>query len=366
MQKKILSVVGARPNFMKVAPLHKAFLQVSDKIIHKICHTGQHFDEKMSTVFFTELGLPKPDYFLGVSGGSHAQQTAQIMLEFEKVVIQEKPDLVLVVGDVNSTLACSLVAAKLNIPIAHVEAGLRSFDNTMPEEINRKVTDVLSHYLFVTEQSGVDNLLHEGIHTDKIFFVGNIMIDCLFDYLPRTTYSHILQSLSIVSKEYILVTFHRPSNVDDYASLLQLQQFLNQLAELKKVVFPVHPRTLANFQKHNLIVGLHNNIIITEPIGYIDFIALQKEALLVITDSGGVQVETTAMNVQCLTVRDNTEIPVTFAVGTNQLVGTDFNNVVAETMNIINGNTKTGSMPTFWDGKTASRIVSVLCEKLHA
>jgi len=365
-QKKILSVVGARPNFMKVAPLHKVFLQMPDKFIHKICHTGQHFDEKMSTIFFTELELPKPDFYLGISGGSHAEQTGKIMIAFEKVVLQENPDLIVVVGDVNSTLACALVASKLNIPIAHIEAGLRSFDNTMPEEINRKVTDILSDYLFVTEQSGITNLVNEGIDSGKMFLVGNSMIDSLFHYLPKTQDSKILQHLSIKAKEYTLVTFHRPSNVDDYNSLVKLHNFLNELAQLKTVVFPIHPRTKSNLESHNLLKSLSKNVVLSEPIGYIDFITLEKEALLVITDSGGVQVETTALHIPCLTLRNNTEIPATFEIGTNILVGTNFINVIQETKNILSDNYKKGSLPIFWDGNTATRIANILSEKLFS
>jgi len=364
MRKKIVSVVGARPNFIKIAPLHKAFSEMTEIISHKICHTGQHFDKKMSDVFFTELELPKPDYFLGVSGGSHAQQTAQIILEFEKVLLFEKPDLVIVVGDVNSTMACALVASKLNVPIAHIEAGLRSFDREMPEETNRKITDVLSDYLFVTEQCGIDNLLKEGVDEQKIFFVGNVMIDSLYNYLPQAKRSPICKELSIKPEDYILVTFHRPSNVDDFESLVQLQNFLNKLSELKTVVFPIHPRTRSNFEKHCLMNGLNTNIRLTDPIGYIDFIALQLHALLVITDSGGIQEETTALNVQCLTVRNNTERPVTVEIGTNQLIGTNYDRVIEESIKIINGQLKTGSLPYLWDGKSASRIAGIIINKL--
>jgi UDP-N-acetylglucosamine 2-epimerase (non-hydrolysing) len=364
MRKKIVSVVGARPNFIKIAALHKAFSEMTGIVSHKICHTGQHFDKKMSDVFFTELELPKPDYFLGVSGGSHAQQTAQIILEFEKVLLLEKPDLVIVVGDVNSTMACALVASKLNIPLAHIEAGLRSFDREMPEETNRKVTDVLSDYLFVTEQSGVDNLLKEGVDEQKIFFVGNVMIDSLYNYLPQAKCSPICKELSIKPKDYILVTFHRPSNVDDFESLVQLQSFLNKLSELKTVVFPIHPRTRSNFEKHSLMTGLNTNIRLTDPIGYIDFIALQLHALLVITDSGGIQEETTALQVQCLTVRNNTERPVTVEIGTNQLIGTNYDLVIEEAIKRIKGQLKKGSLPYLWDGKSASRIARIIINKL--
>lgn len=364
MRKKIISVVGARPNFMKVAPIHKELLKYSDKINHLICHTGQHFDEKMSKVFFDELDLPKPDFYLGVSGGSHAVQTANVMLKFEEVLLQEHPDLVLVVGDVNSTMACSITAAKLNIKVAHVEAGLRSFDREMPEEINRLLTDAISDFLFVSEPSGMEHLRNEGVDSDKCFFVGNVMIDSLKQYLPQADLSTIFDSLSITKAKYVLATFHRPSNVDDTDSLSELVSFLNCLAEDVKVVLPLHPRTLNNLTKANLYSTLHKNIIICEPVGYIDFLALQKYAQLVITDSGGIQEETTVLGVQCITVRDNTERPVTVTVGTNQLVGTNFRQVLTVAQNILQGTSKKGSIPELWDGKASERIIRILEKKL--
>lgn len=389
---KIISVVGARPNFMKVAPIHKAIAKFNSgnqsfnhsineslSIDHLICHTGQHYDEKMSKIFFDDLELPRPDFYLGVGSGSHADQTARIMIEFEKVLLTEMPDLVIVVGDVNSTIACTLTAAKLGIKTAHVEAGLRSFDRTMPEELNRLLTDQLADYLFVTEQSGVDNLLREGISKDKIFFTGNVMIDSLIHYLPKTESSTIFQDLDLIqtldhssiqsSDSYVLVTLHRPSNVDDPANLKQIVNTLNRLAEHRKVIFPVHPRTVKNLNdlpiKTFNQTSIHSRLILTDPIGYIDFLALIKNAELVITDSGGIQEETTYLGVQCITVRNNTERPVTVNTGTNQLIGTDLNNVESAAMSVLNGNKKAGRIPELWDGHAAERIVDILARTIE-
>jgi len=354
---KVISVVGARPNFIKIAPIHKAFQKYRNKVTHKICHTGQHFDRNMSRVFFDDLQLPEPDFYLGVGGGSHAEQTARIMIEFEKVLEKEKPDLIIVPGDVNSTMACSLVASKMGVKIAHVEAGLRSFDREMPEEINRIVTDILSDFLFVTEESGLKNLENEGIDTSKIHFVGNTMIDSLVHYLPEIETSRVLRSLNLESSKYILVTFHRPSNVDNSKSLTSLVTFLNNLADKKKVVFPIHPRTRLNLEEFNLKQSVHTDILLSEPIGYFDFLALAKDAELIITDSGGIQEESTYLGVQCITVRDNTERPVTVYVGTNQLIGTDFQKVEETAMSVLDGNIKKGKIPELWDGKAGERIV---------
>jgi UDP-N-acetylglucosamine 2-epimerase (non-hydrolysing) len=368
---RIISVVGARPNFMKVAPLHKAFKKLSVvnsqwSVNHLICHTGQHYDEKMSKVFFDELELPKPDFYLGVGSGSHAEQTAKVMIEFEKILIQEKPDLVIVVGDVNSTIACSLAAVKLNIKVAHVEAGLRSFDNKMPEEINRVLTDTISDFLFVTEKSGVDNLRSSGVSTGKVFFVGNCMIDSLIHYLPKIDKSTILETYSLQPTAYLLVTLHRPSNVDDEQSLKKVIVMLNHLSEKRKIVFPIHPRTRANIKSFGLESLLNANVILTDPIGYLDFISLVKNCELVITDSGGIQEESTYLGVQCLTLRDNTERPVTVEVGTNHLIGTDFKKAELAALEILSGKKKIGKIPELWDGKAAERIVKILIEKLEA
>jgi len=361
---KIISVVGARPNFIKIAPLNKEFSKYSHRVNHKICHTGQHFDEKMSKVFFNDLNLPEPDFYLGVGSGSHAVQTAKIMIEFEKVLLDEKPDLVCVVGDVNSTIACSIVASKLNIKIAHVEAGLRSFDRCMPEEINRMVTDTLSNFLFVSETSGLENLKREGIPNSKVFYIGNIMIDSLVHYLGRVDQSNIMAEYQLKKHNYILVTFHRPSNVDSDSDIQSLVELLNSLSERRKLIFPVHPRTMKKLQGNELVDKMNPNIIATNPIGYIDFLCLMKNAELVITDSGGIQEETTYLGVQCLTVRENTERPATVNIGTNQLVGIDISTIKNAANEVLDGKIKKGGVPKLWDGKTAERIVSILMEKL--
>jgi len=367
---KIISVVGARPNFMKVAPIHKAFNQPEFQGIvkHLICHTGQHYDEKMSKVFFEDLELPVPDFYLGVGSGSHAEQTARIMIEFEKVLLSEKPDLVLVVGDVNSTIACTLTAAKLHIKTAHVEAGLRSFDRTMPEEINRLLTDSISDYLFVTEKSGMENLKREGVPEEKVFFVGNCMIDSLVSYLPEVKEkekeeAERLRDEETESGKYVLVTLHRPSNVDNREQLSKLISILNDLAQLRKVVFPVHPRTKKNLHDFGLLKDAQPNLIITHPIGYIDFIRLIKNAELVMTDSGGIQEETTYLQVQCITLRDSTERPVTVEIGTNQLLGEDLQAAYEAALRVLNGEKKIGRIPDLWDGHAAERIAGKLVEK---
>jgi len=391
---KIISVVGARPNFMKVAPLHKAFekwsavsSQRSDEgsigrdkkteekdssinyqssaINHLICHTGQHYDEKMSKVFFDELELPKPDFYLGIGSGSHAEQTGKVMIEFEKILLEEKPDLVIVVGDVNSTIACSLAAVKLHIKVAHVEAGLRSFDNEMPEEINRLLTDAISDYLFVTEESGIKNLKDAGISEEKVFFVGNCMIDSLIHYLPKIEQSKIISELGLKPSEYLVVTLHRPSNVDTEKSLKEVIEMLNHLSVKRKIVFPIHPRTRANIKTFGLDSLLNENILLSDPIGYLDFISLVKNCELVITDSGGIQEESTYLGVQCITLRNNTERPVTVTVGTNQLIGTDFKKAEAAAVEVLSGVRKSGAKPELWDGKAAERIVQILVEKLN-
>jgi len=362
--RKIISIVGARPNFMKVAPIHKAFQRNQNKVQHLICHTGQHFDEKMSEVFFTQLELPKPHFFLGIGGGSHAEQTAKIMIEFEKIAIAEKPDLVLVVGDVNSTMACTLVTSKLGIKTAHVEAGLRSFDRQMPEEINRLVTDVLADYLFTTEAKAHNNLRREGVDEKKIFFCGNVMIDSLVQFLPKIEKSSITAQLGVEPGKFILCTFHRPSNVDTQDSLTKLVDLLNSLGNERKVVFPIHPRTNNNLKKFGLDTNLSPNLILTEPIGYIDFLNLTKNAELVVTDSGGVQEESTWLGVQCITVRDNTERPITVDVGTNQLIGTDLSLVKDSALKVLNGFKKQGGIPELWDGKAAERITDIILNQI--
>lgn len=362
--KKIISVVGARPNFMKIAPLYREFKKYDKEIQHLICHTGQHYDEKMSKIFFDELELPKPDFYLGIGSGTHAEQIAGVMVAFEKVIQKEKPDLVIVVGDVNSTIACSLVASRFGTKVAHVEAGLRSFDRTMPEEINRMLTDTLADYLFVTEQSGLTNLKNEGISDDKIFFVGNVMIDSLTYYLPKIERSDILKKLSLVEKDFILVTLHRPANVDTEDDLKGLFDMLNRISEKKKIVFPIHPRTKNNLKKYGLERIVSPNISLTDPLGYIEFVSLIKNSRMIVTDSGGIQEESTYLQVPCITVRDNTERPVTVTMGTNRLIGTDTREVEKAAEEVLSGKIKQGKIPELWDGHAAERICKIINGKL--
>lgn len=373
--KKIISVVGARPNFMKMAPIHKELLKHKSKIIHKIVHTGQHYDKKMSDVFFKELELPKPDIYLGVGSKSHAEQKAHIMIEFEKIILKEKPDLVLVYGDVNSTTAASIVSSKIlsekgkPIPIAHIESGLRSFDRNMPEEINRMVTDILSDYLFVTEPAGLRNLKREGIDDSKVFFVGNTMIDSLKFYLKKIEKSDILNDLCISKKNYALVTLHRPSNVDVKSNLekiLRIFKSINTINPRLDIVFPVHPRTIKMIHKFKLnnLFNETANLIITEPLGYLDFLKLTYDAKFILTDSGGIQEETTYLKIPCLTLRENTERPVTAELGTNVICGLNENLIIKKIREIESGKFKKGKIPKLWDGNSAERIVRVLVKKL--
>lgn len=362
---KIVNIVGARPNFMKVAPLHRAF-EKTGMIESKIVHTGQHFDEKMSDVFFTQLELPQPHYYLGVGGGSHTQVTAKTMLELELVFEKEKPDLVLVVGDVNATMAASIVAVKMGIPLIHVEAGLRSGDRKMPEEINRIITDSISNVLFVTESAALVNLAKENVADDRIFFVGNVMIDSLIHYLKKAEQSTILNELVLEKGQYVLVTMHRPSNVDTQEGLEKIVQILLDIAETKKVVFPIHPRTRNNFSKHILYTKISNNknILLTEPQGYLEFLQLMKNALMLLTDSGGIQEESTYLKVPCLTFRDTTERPVTIELGSNQLMY-DLKpaTVKNKVLEIMNGKFKQGVIPPLWDGHAANRIADIIIKK---
>ncbi|GJQ22168.1 MAG: UDP-N-acetyl glucosamine 2-epimerase [Bacteroidia bacterium] len=359
-RKKIISVVGARPNFMKVAAIHRALKKYDTEIQHMICHTGQHYDGKMSKAFFDDLELPQPDFYLGVGSATHAQQTAKIMVAFEQVIEQERPDLVIVVGDVNSTLACSLVAAKMMIRIAHVEAGLRSFDRSMPEEINRVVVDTLADYLFVTERSAIDNLKKEGMSEAKIFFVGNVMIDSLVNYLPKAIQSRSMERFGLRPSSFILATFHRPSNVDTQEGLGNIVKLLNELADHQPVVFPVHPRTNAKIASNGFQKSFKENVIITEPLPYLDFLCLMRNASLVATDSGGIQEETTFMRIPCITIRENTERPVTVEEGTNYLAGRN-PTLVAEIANqVLSGKAKIGRIPKLWDGMAGERIAEIL------
>ena len=355
---KILSVVGARPNFMKVAPLQRAF-NAYPNITSKIVHTGQHYDQRMSDVFFNQLELPAPDYYLGVGSGTHAEITAKVMIEFEKIVDKEKPDLVLVVGDVNSTLACALVTKKLNIKLAHVEAGLRSGDREMPEEINRIITDSIADYLFVTEQSGMVHLAKEGVSDDKVFFVGNVMIDSLCYYRKKSTQIGLLEQLNLRKEEYTLLTMHRPSNVDTKVKLGVILKVIRGLSKTKKVVFPLHPRTRKNLEKYHLFQTLKNipNLILLEPQGYLEFLQLMENAEVIVTDSGGIQEESTFLKVPCLTIRDSTERPVTMLLGTNVLIPElNVSLIMKAYEDCLDNKNLEAVIPPFWDGRAAQRI----------
>lgn len=340
---------------MKVAPI-LAQLRRREGVEQILVHTGQHYDAKMSDVFFRDLGMPDPDVHLGVGSGSHAQQTAKVMIEIEPVLAREKPDVVVVAGDVNSTIAVALVAAKMGLAIAHVEAGLRSRDWSMPEEVNRVLTDRLSALLFTPSRDGDENLRAEGIESSRVHFVGNVMIDSLAAALPRARESHIHQRLELGRKGYALATLHRPANVDDPAALRGLLSALAEVAAQLPVVFPIHPRTRARLPSGFDAPGLK----LVEPLGYLDFLALTAEARLVMTDSGGIQEETTALGVPCLTLRENTERPVTVEVGTNQLVGTDPRRAVAAAREVLAGRGKKGGIPELWDGHAAGRIADIL------
>ncbi|MCF8304845.1 MAG: UDP-N-acetylglucosamine 2-epimerase (non-hydrolyzing) [Ignavibacteriales bacterium] len=363
--KKIITVAGARPNFMKIAPIYKAFSKHTDKVKHMICHTGQHYDKKMSDVFFRQLELPEPEFNLGIGSGSHAVQTAGILVEFEKLLISERPDLIIVVGDVNSTIACTLAAAKLGIRTAHVESGLRSFDRAMPEEINRLLTDSISDMLFVTEPSGLQNLKNEGVPAEKIFFTGNVMIDSLAGFLDRAENTTIMDELKLKAGEYILVTMHRPSNTDNPEQLRAIVEMIENLAGFKEVVFPVHPRTKSAMEKLDKSLKQNNRIKLIEPLGYLDFLKLMKYCDLVVTDSGGIQEETTYLGVQCVTLRKSTERPVTVDVGTNHLAGDSTKTALEIVSQIYKGNKKTGRIPELWDGKAAERIVEVILKSFE-
>src|SRR5215471_4306400 len=348
---KILNVVGARPNFMKIAPIVEKMKKAPD-LEPILVHTGQHYSEGMSDVFFRDLGIPVPDVHLGVGSGSHAEQTARIMVEFEKVCLEHKPDLVLVVGDVNSTLACTVVAAKLLIPVAHVEAGLRSFDRTMPEEINRVVTDALASILFTTSRDADENLKREGVDASKVFFVGNVMIDTLLKHKRKAATLDIEKPV-----QYALVTLHRPSNVDNPRVLGPILQALDEISKTIPVLFPIHPRTAKRVQEFGLSM---NGIRTRDPLGYLEFLNLESTATVVLTDSGGLQEETTILGVPCLTLRENTERPVTITNGTNILVGPDKDRILAAFRKIMNGDWTPSGPPEYWDGRAAERIVRVI------
>ncbi|RJP75906.1 MAG: UDP-N-acetylglucosamine 2-epimerase (non-hydrolyzing) [Candidatus Zixiibacteriota bacterium] len=364
---RILNVVGARPNFIKIAPLLKAMAAHPDRLEPILVNTGQHYDPAMVDYFFDDLEIPSPDVNLGVGSGSHAEQTARVMMAFEPVCLKYQPHLVLLVGDVNSTVACSLVAAKLGIRIAHVEAGLRSFDRTMPEEVNREVTDLLSDLLFTTCEDGNVNLRRAGIPGDRVFFVGNVMIDSLLTHLPMARQRPILKERRLKAGEYGLITLHRPSNVDDPAVLSRLLDAFEAIQKRLKLVFPAHPRTLKSLGRFNLGERLEtmDNLLILPPQGYLDFMALTAGAKLTLTDSGGLQEETTILKVPCLTLRENTERPITITQGTNTLVGTQTGRIVEAAYGILDGKRPGGAVPPLWDGQASQRVVEVLLREFE-
>ncbi len=370
---RIVNVVGARPNFMKMAPILRELSEVS-RFESRLVHTGQHYDASMSRVFFQDLDMPNPDVNLSVGSGSHAAQTAEVMKRFEEVCASMKPDLVIVAGDVNSTLACSLTAAKLQIPVAHIESGLRSFDRTMPEEINRIVTDSLSDFLFTTEESGNRNLKREGVADEKIHFVGNTMIDSLvgcYQFIDQPASTEPFAALE--SAPYFLATIHRPSNVDEPAQLVKVLDILESAARLAPLLFVSHPRTrerLQRLDRADRLVELDSNghkfvpgfIYLLPPLAYFDFMRLMAKSKAVLTDSGGIQEETTFLGIPCLTLRDNTERPVTVELGTNQLVGLEAQKIAAHLANIVQGRWKEATKPPLWDGAAAQRAVRILCD----
>jgi UDP-N-acetylglucosamine 2-epimerase (non-hydrolysing) len=386
---KVLSVVGARPNFMKIAPFIRAISKHNDSpqatvsIEHILVHTGQHYDYQMSQAFFQDLEIPRPDYHLDVGSGSHAVQTGKVMIALEKVLLEERPWLVVVVGDVNSTLAAAICAVKLHILVAHIESGLRSFDRAMPEEINRLLTDAISDYLFTPSPDADENLLREGIPREKIFLVGDIMVDSLLHNRSRAEKSTIVRELGLLDgsgnkiSPYALLTLHRPSNVDSEVVLSGIVQALTEVANSLPVIFPVHPRTRGRLQEFGLAHHFkllkrdesragsidRGGIYLLEPLGYLDFLKLEMNASLVLTDSGGIQEEATVLDVPCLTLRNTTERPVTITHGTNTLVWNDSRLIIEETRRILAGKGKKGSSPELWDGRTAERIVGVLVDR---
>jgi len=363
MKLRIINVVGARPNFMKIAPLMLEYQKHPAEFAPVLVHTGQHYDDNMSKLFFDQLHLPKPDVYLGVGSGSHAEQTGKVMVEMEKLLGAAPADLVVVVGDVNSTMAATIVAAKLCIPVAHVEAGLRSFDRTMPEEINRLVTDALADYCFTTSPDADENLRREGVPAEKIAFVGNVMIDTLLGLKEVSQQSDISRRLGL-NAEFGFVTLHRPSNVDSKEILAEILSALDVVQKKLPLVFPVHPRTVNRLKQFGRWDELQRwtNLKLVEPVGYLDSLWLMANAKLVLTDSGGMQEETTVLGTPCLTIRENTERPITITEGTNTLVGTSHAKIVAEANRVLEGHGKKGRIPKFWDGKAAERIVHRLLE----
>ncbi|MDW5615072.1 non-hydrolyzing UDP-N-acetylglucosamine 2-epimerase [Mycolicibacterium sp. D5.8-2] len=369
IMRLIYLVVGARPNFMKIAPVVRA-IDRRDDLTYKIVHTGQHYDREMNDVFFEELGIPAPDVYMAAGGGSHSQQTGKIMVAFEEYCQAHPPDAVMVVGDVNSTLACSIVAKKLCIPVAHVEAGLRSGDLTMPEEINRLVTDSISDWFFVTEPAGVENLKNEGKSASAIHYVGHVMIDNLLYQAGKLASADISDCETVTFKKqaavnggrYGVVTLHRPSNVDDPQTMSKIGAALREIASELPLIFPAHPRTRNKIQQFGVDLG--PRITLVAPQAYMPFLNLWKDAAVVLTDSGGLQEETTALGVPCITIRENTERPVTITEGSNVLAGTDPVRIVAEARKVLRGEGKRGGRPMLWDGKAAERIVEILAMDL--
>ncbi len=358
-----LAVCGARPNFVKVAPVIEALRRTAGSSTFLV-HTGQHYDDRMSGRFFTELGIPNPDLNLQVGSGPHGAQTGEVMKRFEPVCLEQRPDWVIVVGDVNSTLAAALVAAKLGIRVAHVEAGLRSFDRTMPEEINRVLTDAISDALFVTEPAGVLNLRSEGIAESKVHLVGNVMADTLLRNRARADDSNILSELQLEKGGYALVTLHRPSNVDDKETFSSILRALEQISADIPVVFPAHPRTRKNLDRLGLSARVEGiaNLRVVPPLGYLDFLKLTADSALVLTDSGGIQEETTILQVPCLTLRENTERPITITQGTNRLTGSRAESILAGYHEAQSGTRRAGLVPDLWDGHAAERIVAHLLD----
>ena len=356
-------VAGARPNFMKIAPLINAIKQAQSKgvnIAFRLIHTGQHYDKNMSATFFEELGIPYPDINFNVGGGTQAEQTAKIMIEFEKEIIAHPSDLVVVVGDVTSTMACAIVAKKQNTKVAHIEAGIRSWDMTMPEEINRIVTDSLADFFFTTSEVANKNLRHQGVEEDRIFFVGNVMIDTLLANINKFKKPAFFDELNLQEGQYIVLTMHRPANVDDLSNLQTTLQEIINCSNGLPIVFPVHPRTANILKNAKLKV---DNLRFVEPLGYLEFNYLVKHSKAVVTDSGGITEETTVMGIPCLTLRDNTERPETCTIGTNELIGTNPKNIAPALEKLFAGEWKKGGIPELWDGKTSERIVDILQKK---
>jgi UDP-N-acetylglucosamine 2-epimerase (non-hydrolysing) len=364
---KIINIVGARPNLPKIAPLMRE-MQRHPEIEPILVHTGQHYDAALSDIFFRQMGIPTPHVNLEVGSGSHAVQTAEVLKRIEPVLLEHQPDLVLVVGDVNSTIAVSLAAVKLGISVAHVEAGLRSFDRAMPEEINRILTDALADYLFVTEEDAIQHLLNEGRPRESIYLVGNVMIDSLRHFLPIAQQSPIGDDLGLKNgaawHRFGVLTLHRPSNVDSIEKLAELLGAIDAIAAQIPVIFPVHPRTQQRLTQAG--IKTHSQLKLIPPVGYLDFLCLLSKSTLVLTDSGGIQEETTALGVPCLTLRENTERPITISEGTNQLIGTDPAKILAAAQQLLAGKGKPGRIPPFWDGHAAERIVEVLLRKSPA